>query len=106
MRRSKYRAIPTTVDGIRFASKAEARRYSELQILKAAGEISELTLQPRYRIEVQGRKICDYVADFGYFNALGRYIVEDVKGVLTPVYKLKKKLVKACWGIDIEEVKR
>lgn len=38
----KYHAKPTTVDGIRFASKAEARRYSELRLLEKAGEIKNL----------------------------------------------------------------
>ena len=46
----KYNAIPTTVDGIRFASKREARRYLELKLLQKAGHISDLELQPRFRL--------------------------------------------------------
>ena len=109
---SKYRNIRTKVDGITFASKREAKRYTELKLLERAGEISHLELQPRFPLEVEGEKICVYVADFQYWDhdsertgALpGRCHVEDVKGVRTPVYKLKKKLVEALYDVVIEEV--
>ena len=48
---SKYGAIRTTVDGVTFASKAEARRYAELKLLEQAGEIKGLELQPKFDIE-------------------------------------------------------
>ena len=99
----KYGAQPTEVDGIRFASKAEARRYRELKLMWAAGEISYLELQPDYPLIVNGVKIGTYVADFTYETDHGT-VVEDVKGVKTPVYRLKKKLVKALYGIEIQEV--
>lgn len=99
---SKYRAKKTTVDGYTFDSKKEAARYGALKILLRSGEISDLVLQPKYPIVFNGVKICDYKADFKY-RANGREIVEDVKGVKTPVYRLKKKMVKAVYGIDILE---
>lgn len=111
---NKYRNIKTVVDGIKFDSKAEARRYSELKLLEKAGEINKLELQPRFDIKVNGTKICTYVADFayeedktdGYFGfTVSNKRVEDVKGIKTPVYNLKKKLMKAIHGIDIKEVK-
>lgn len=101
---AKYKAVPTHVDGIRFASKAEAQRYSELKLLQKAGLIAGLTLQPRYDLIVNGVKVCTYVADFRYVNP--GVIVEDVKGIRTPVYQLKKKLMKALYGIEIREVTR
>jgi hypothetical protein len=100
---SKYRAVRTTVDGITFASKAEARRYQELKMLVKAGVIGDLRLQPRYPFVVNRVKIGAYVGDFLYERD-GVEIVEDVKGVLTPVYRLKKKLMKAIYGIEIQEV--
>lgn len=100
MRFSKYHAVRTTVDSITFASKAEARRYVELKMLEEAGEIQSLQLQPKFPLEVNGHKICTYIADFQY-GQNGKVIVEDVKGVLTPVFRLKRKLLKALWGIDI-----
>lgn len=100
----KYGAVATTVDGIRFPSKKEANRYRELKILEKAGQIFHLTLQPKFSIDINGVHICNYFADFQYLDADAKKIVEDVKGVKTPVYKLKKKLVKAIHGIDIVEV--
>lgn len=105
---SKYRAIPTDVDGVRFASRLEARRYQELRLMEAAGEIRDLECQPRYRLEVNGVKICDYVGDFRYTDAqTGAVVVEDVKGgnaTKTPVYRLKRRLMLACHGIEVKEI--
>jgi hypothetical protein len=101
---SKYHAIKTEVDGIVFASKREASRYSELKLLEAAGEIFDLKLQPKFPIVVNKQKICTYIADFEYELSDGTKITVDVKGVKTPVYRLKKKLMKACFGIEITEV--
>lgn len=109
---TKYRAKPVVIDGIRFASKAEGKRYGELKALEAAGQIKGLSLQPRYPIEVNGVKICTYVADFLYMEKarvdpqhgqLWVPVTEDTKGFKTPMYRLKKKLVKAVYGIDIRE---
>lgn len=101
----KYGAQPTTVDGIRFASKGEAMRYQELRLLEQAGQISGLELQPKFRLEVNGVKIADYVADFRYTEA-GQVVTEDYKGMKTPVYRIKKKLVKALHNVDILETSR
>lgn len=100
MRRySKYNAKKTVVDGIEFDSLREADRYCELKLLEKANEIRNLELQPRFLLQQkfkdkQGnthRKI-EYVADFLYIDKDGKAIVEDVKGVLTDVYKIKKKM--------------
>lgn len=99
---SKYRAKPTVVDGIRFASKKEASRYLELRLLEKAGEINQLELQPSFDLMVSGVKVGRYICDFEYKNG-DKWVYEDVKGVKTPVYRLKKKLVKALYGIDILE---
>jgi hypothetical protein len=105
---SKYRNVPTEVDGIRFASKAEARRYSELKLLMRSGEISGLELQKRYRLDAtDGTKLATYVADFDYFDAKSAApVTEDVKGVLTPAFKLKSKLFKAQYGREIKLITR
>ena len=101
---SKYRNRVTNLDGIRFASEAEARRYSYLKIRLRIGEISDLELQPKFPIAVNDKRICNYIADFRYKeNATGKVVVEDVKGVKTPLYKLKKKLVEALYGVSIIE---
>lgn len=96
---SKYGAKKTVVDGITFASKKEAKRYDELKLLLKSGVITDLILQPRFILQdkcvVRGEKLraIEYVGDFQYMYN-GELIVEDVKGVLTEVFKLKSKLFK------------
>ena len=92
------------VDGIRFDSKKEANRYCELKLLEKGGIISNLALQVPYTLVEStkyGRAI-KYVADFVY-KENGNTIVEDVKGVKTPVYKIKKRLMAEKYGIVIKE---
>jgi len=102
----KYRAQPTFVDGIRFASKREAQRYIVLAGEAAHGIIDDLQLQPEYPIVVNGVAICKYVADFRYITKDETIVIEDVKGFKTPVYRLKKKLFEACYtSLKITEVK-
>lgn len=103
--RSKYGAQKTTVDGIEFDSKAEARRYGELRLLERAGRIKNLERQVRYDLEVNGVKIGFYKADFRYWDqASSQQVVEDVKGMRTPVFAIKAKLMKALHRVDIIEI--
>ncbi|MEK5469322.1 DUF1064 domain-containing protein [Paenibacillus sp. FSL R7-0210] len=100
MVRSKYGAKKTQVDGIRFDSKAEAQRYRELMLLKHAGEVTDIVLQPSYVLmpgfkhEATGERVqaIRYKADFLVTYADGHQEIEDVKGVKTEVYRIKKKL--------------
>lgn len=101
-RRSKYGNVRTEVDGIKFHSKKEAARYLILKDEVANGSISDLRLQVPYKLMVDGKLICKYLADFVYIKD-GIEIVEDVKGRITPVYSLKKKMMKLILGVDILE---
>lgn len=86
------------------ASMKEALRCNDLYLLVAGKEIHSLTQQPVFVLEINGVRICRYIADFAYFDKkLGGWVTEDVKGRRTPAYLLKKKLVKALHGIDILE---
>ena len=99
---TKYNNVPTTIDGIRFASKREAARYRELCLLQRAGEISGLRCHPRFEIipafERNGEKhrASHYTADFEYRDCLtGENVVEDVKGgkaTQTTATRLRAKL--------------
>jgi hypothetical protein len=101
----KYANEKTMVDGVKFASKAEARRYQELCLLCKAGKIRSLVLQPRWPLTIKGELICTYIADFEYYDVeQKKWIVEDVKGWATPVYKLKAKLMHAIHGILVQEI--
>lgn len=103
---TKYRAIPTSVDNILFASRREANRYFELKVLQKAGEISDLVCHPSFPLVVKGTKVSTYVADFSYRNRNGELVVEDVKSkpTMTPTYRLKKRLLQALEGITVREV--
>jgi len=102
-RAHKYGAKSCLIDGIRFDSQAEGRRFSQLKLLLRAGTIEDLVLQPRFPFVVNGIKVCTYVADFGYREA-DESVVEDVKGVKTDVYRIKRALMKAIYGIEIREI--
>lgn len=103
--RNKYHAEKTEIDGIKFASKKEARRYQELKQLEEAGEIRHLKLQVPFTLFEKNEygRVIKYVADFTYYEG-DQYVVEDVKGILTPLYKLKKRIVAEHFGIKIKEV--
>lgn len=98
--RSKYRAVRVRAYGRLWASQAECRRYGELLTLGNLGLIRNLEIQPRYRLESAGLHVAIYVADFAYDTTMGwpewtlpsQRVVEDVKGVRTPLYQLKRKL--------------
>lgn len=103
---SKYFNQKTLVDGISFDSKKEANRYKELKLREKAKEIKDIQIHPRFLIwqgftDREGKKYqpINYEADFKYLEkkqVKGRMIwvevVEDVKGMKTEIYKLKKKM--------------
>lgn len=99
-KRHKYNAKATLVDGIRFDSKAEARRFEELKRLRQAGEVLWFIRQPSFDLPGGVR----YRADFLVVWPEG-VTVEDVKGVKTDAYKIKKRQVEALYGVQIEEVR-
>jgi hypothetical protein len=101
-RKNKYNAHKVELDGMTFASKLEARRYQVLCDLQQNGQISNLLMQVRFDLNVNGQKICAYIADFQYTED-GQTVVEDAKGRKTKEYQIKKKLMLACYGIAIKE---
>ena len=119
---SKYHARKVTVDGVTFDSRKEARRWSELRMLEQAGDIIGLRRQVKFVLipaqresdtvgpkggVKRGRLLereCAYIADFVYERKDGSQIVEDTKGVRTPEYIIKRKLMLYVHGIRIQEV--
>lgn len=124
---SKYHAEKVTVNGITFDSKKEARRYLELTALEQAGKIHGLRRQVKYLLIPEQRercaeryksgpkkgqfkpgrvleRECAYYADFDYYAEDGTHVVEDVKGVKTKEYRVKKKLLLYVYHIRISEV--
>jgi hypothetical protein len=99
----KYRNKRVAVDGYAFDSLAEAKRYGQLRTLETGGAISDLRVKTRYPLVVNGQECGYYEDDFNYMDR-GARIVEDVKGMRTDLYRLKRRLVKAIYGIDIVEI--
>ena len=88
-----------------FASKGEARRYQELRLAIRAGAITDLTLHNRYPLVVNGVHVGIYEDDFSYKDGSGETIIEDFKGVQTPLFKLKRKLLEALYDVKLTLVK-
>jgi len=108
MSNSKYNSV--RCDG--YDSKAEAKRAYELQLMERAGLIKDLQEQVKFIVCPEQRdskgKLLEheayYLADFVYIDCkTGLKITEDVKGVRTPLYTLKRKLVLLNYGIRIKE---
>lgn len=96
---SKYKNIPTELDGIKFDSQKEAKRYRELTLLMRAGEVKEVIPHPQFELIPSFRKngktwrATIYEADFKVVYADGHTEIEDVKGkVLTKDFRIKQKL--------------
>jgi hypothetical protein len=104
-RRHKYGASKVEIDGYRFDSKAEARRYQELVLLQKANRILNLECHPKFDIGLNGVKICTVILDFSYIAKDG-WKYEDIKGIDTPVSRLKRKLLHAFYGIEVEVIRR
>lgn len=103
---SKYKNKKVVLNGITFDSRKEARRYGELLLMEKAGEICDLRRQVKYVLipKQAGERECSYYADFVYFDKTkNEEIVEDVKGVMTDAYKIKRKLLLYRYGIRIHQ---
>lgn len=112
VKRTKFHNVKVEIDGHRFDSKREGARYRELKLMEKAGMIRNLRLQVPFPLMVNQELVCKYVADFTYDEeiewAAGKSwqpIVEDVKGMKTAIYQIKKKLLRAIYGTTIRETR-
>ena len=93
----KYNNRKTIIDNIKFDSNAEATRYQFLKILLKTGKIEDLELQPKFLLQPSFKKngktirAINYIADFKYIQDK-KIVIEDVKGMETKEFKIKKKL--------------
>jgi hypothetical protein len=123
---AKYKNKKVSVNGLKFDSVKEGKRYMQLLEKQQNGEISALQTQVKYvlidsqyefyeRYGKKGQKLkdgrrlvereCAYIADFVYTdNRTGETVVEDTKGFKTKDYLIKRKLMLYVHGIKIKEV--
>lgn len=119
----KYRNVKTPYDGRIFDSKAECNRYIYLKALEKKGDISNLECQKKFILIPTQREPdiigvrgghkpgalifpeISYRADFVYYdNRTKQFVVEDVKGMKTPEYKLKAAMMLYLHHIRIKEI--
>lgn len=107
-RRNKYGAEKVKLDGITFDSKAEAHWYNILKLRERAGEVHGLKVHPKFILaEPEGQRKLTYSADFSFWDSREKRLrVIDVKGVETQAFKIKRKLMKALLGIEVEIVRK
>ena len=109
---NKYHNTKIIYNGIKFDSKKEMQRYKNLELLESTNYICSLELQKKFLLQegytnAEGKKIRPiyYIADFYYYDYIdNKWVVEDVKGVRTEVYKLKKKLFEYKYNLTIDEL--
>ena len=108
-KKTKYNNKITELDGIKFHSRKESARYSQLKLYEKGGLISDLRLQVPYelipKLVINGKteRAIKYVADFVYYDTVHKVeICEDVKGMLTDIFKIKYRLMKLIHSIDIK----
>lgn len=100
--RSKYGNVKVEAEGMKFDSRREKTRWMALRLEETTGAITNLQRQITYPLDVNGMKVCDYIADFVYERG-GELVVEDAKGFRTAIYQLKAKLMLAVHGIKVFE---
>ena len=102
-RPQKFGNVRITTDDGTFDSQKEHRRWCELKLLERAGDIRNLEHHVKLPLVVNGHDCGSYEADFIYFEG-GSRVIEDSKGgdaTVTQLFRLKQKLVRALYGIDV-----
>jgi hypothetical protein len=103
---SKYKSQKSVFDDITFDSKYEGRFYGELLIQQKAGLIKEIQRQVNIPLIVNGKIICTYKADFIVTYKNGDKELIETKGVQTPDFRIKWKLLDALWSVEFPAIKR
>jgi len=115
VKKSKYGNTKTVIDNITFDSKKEAAYYNTLKLLKRAGEVLQIDLQPEFPYNMyctvpginDGSRVYakqyKYIADFRVTYKDGHIEIIDVKGMRTNEYRRKKKIIEALYGFQIIE---
>lgn len=103
-KKSKYRAVPTKIDGIRFHSKKEARYYQELVLKQSRGEIARFHRQVIFDLPGGIKYLVDFMVINNCRMAFDLIEYIDVKGYMTQVSKIKIKQVEDIYGIEIKLV--
>ena len=106
-KRHKYGAVKTVIDGIKFDSKAEALYYQLHKHDNGMKMQEKFVLMDKFRLNGKAYREIAYKPDFTFYDENGSLTkVVDVKGVLTPEFKIKSKLFANRYGIQITVAKK
>ena len=106
-KRHKYGAVKTVIDGIKFDSKAEALYYQLHKHDNGMKMQEKFVLMDKFRLNGKAYREIAYKPDFTFYDENGNLTkVVDVKGVLTPEFKIKSKLFANRYGIQITVAKK
>lgn len=112
---NKYHATKIDSADGKFDSALEYKRWVYLKCLETEGAIKNLVRQVPYTLiptlyNKDGKVLyreCKYVSDFEYdVVTTGEHVVEDVKGLVLPVFKIKQKLMYDKFGVEVKVVKK
>lgn len=113
--KNKFNAVKKTIDGIKFDSTRESKRYEELKLLERAGKIKDLEVQPvyelvksvKYKNAKRAKPAMKYTADFRYWDVeKNELVVEDIKSKATAKetdYIMRRHMMLAFHGIEVLE---
>lgn len=96
---NKYHNHPTTVDGIRFDSKKEARYYEQLKIWIRTGEVAYFLRQVPIHLPGGSKYVVDFLVFYTSTETPPEYV--DVKGRETQVFRLKRREIEHQYPIKI-----
>lgn len=104
--KTKYGNKKVTIDGYTFDSIFEGQYYGKLKMLKLAGQIKDFKMQVPFPVNINGKHVFKYIADFVVTENDNTAQIHEVKGYKTDVYKLKKKCIEAYYNIKIKEIRK
>ena|SRR3990167_5160828 len=96
LRGSKFGNTPSQYKGKLYHSKFETEYAMILDDMVKTGEIKKWTRQKTLRLDVNGKHICNYIADFMVMKN-GHAEIHETKGFFTPISKLKWRLAIALY---------
>jgi len=99
VKKQKYNAIKTQIDGVKYDSKMEAKRHQQLMIKEMAGLIKHLKCHGLILdLGPTDKSRSRYKPDFSYFDCeKGVYVIEEVKGFRVRDWPPRAALIKRVW---------
>lgn len=92
---NKFKNTWTEFEGVKYQSSREAAFAQKIKLMEMAGEVVSWDRQVKLPLAVHGKLVCNYVIDFRLNLSGGRVVLVEVKGMMTPDWKIKWRLLEA-----------